>query len=211
MITRLDAIVGELRAELVTLGLAADTLFLFTSDNGTDNVREAAGLRSRWRGRAVGGGKYHVNERGTTVPFLAAWPGTVKQGASTRTPIDFTDFLPTLLELAGRPAAGGEGTSFLPWLRGTPHPAPRRFAFTWGTLDGSNRVYHDPVRHRAAILHAARDERWRYFSDGRLFDVAADPLMRGPVAPGASPEADHARARMKEALDRHRATRPTLW
>lgn len=211
MITRLDAIVGELRAELVALGLAADTLFLFTSDNGTDNVREAAGLHSQWRGRNVRGGKYHADELGTAVPLLAAWPGIVKPGSIARTPVDFTDFLPTLLELAGKSPAPGDGISFLPWLRGTPHPSPRRFAFTWGTLDGSNRVYHDPVRHRAHILYAARDERWRYFSDGRLFDVAADPLMREPVPAGASPEADLARARMKEALDLHRSTRPARW
>jgi arylsulfatase A len=211
MITRLDAIVGELRAELDTLGLTKDTLFLFTSDNGTDNVREAAGLRSQWRGKAVGGGKYHADELGTTVPFLAAWPGSVKAGGSTRAPLDFTDFLPTLLELAGKPATGSDGTSFLPWLRGTPHPEPRRVAFTWGTLDGSNRVYHDPVRHRAAILHAARDERWRYFSDGRLFDIVADPLMRASVPPGATPEADLARSRLKEALGRHRSTTSIHW
>jgi arylsulfatase A-like enzyme len=97
-------------------------------------------------------------------------------------------------------ATGSDGTSFLPWLRDTPHPEPRRVAFTWGTLDGSNRVYHDPVRHRAAILHAARDERWRYFSDGRLFDIVADPLMRASVPPGATPEADLARSRSTASI-----------
>lgn len=212
MLAKFDEVVGRLRRGLEDLGLAGNTLFLLASDNGTDNVWEARALRSQWRGRTVRGGKYLVNELGTTVPFLACWPGSIPAGAHTRCPVDFTDFLPTLLELAGAPAAADtDGASFLPILLGRADPLPRRRAWTWGTLDGTNHVYHDPPGNRGRILHALRDERWRYLSDGRLFDVAADPLMREPVAPGASAGADAARARLRAELERLLASQPRLW
>lgn len=211
MLTRLDEVVGALRTELERLGIAKNTLFIFTSDNGTDRVAEASGLRSNWRGKTVRGGKYLVNELGTTVPCLAVWPGRIAPSSSSRAPVDFTDFMPTLLEAAG--AANppqGDGMSFLNVLTGTTTTRTKP-AFTWGTLDGTNRVYHDPPGHRGAILHAARDERWRYLSDGRIFDIAADPLMRQAIQPGTSPEADAARSRLKTSLDGLLASQPALW
>lgn len=211
MLTRLDEVVGALRAELDRLGIANNTLFVFTSDNGTDRVAEASGLRSIWRGQTVRGGKYLVNELGTTVPCLAVWPRRIAPSSSSRAPVDFTDFLPTLLEAAGAaPPPQGDGSSFLGILTATTTTRPKP-AFTWGTLDGTNQAYHDPPGHRDAILHAARDERWRYLSDGRIFDIIADPRMRRAIAPGASADADAARSRLKAALDTLRASRPALW
>jgi arylsulfatase A len=212
MLARLDAIVGEVRTELEALGLTDNTLFLFTSDNGTDNVREAAALRSIWRGNSLRGGKYQVNELGTTVPFIACWPGKIKAAATTRTPVDFTDLLPTVLDCVGLPRPpAADGQSMLPVLLGDDNGRGRKPAFTWGTLDGSNSVYHDPVARHASILHAGRDERWRYLSDGRIFDITADPLMREPPPPGVSLEADAARARMKTALDHLLSSQPRRW
>lgn len=212
MLSRLDTIVGEVRAELEALGLTDNTLFLFTSDNGTDNVREAAALRSIWRGKSLRGGKYMANELGTTVPFIACWPGKIKPASTTRTPVDFTDVLPTLLECAGLPRpAAADGLSILPVLTSEPELRRTKPAFTWGTLDGSNAVYHNPVARRSGILHVARDESWRYFSDGRIFDVAGDPLMREPIQPGVSVVADEARARLRSALEELLSSQPRRW
>jgi hypothetical protein len=207
-----DAAIGRLRDELARAGVADNTLLVVTSDNGTDNVAEAKELRSRWRGREVAGGKYRVNELGTTVPCIVSWPGRSASGTIVTSPIDFTDVLPTLLAAAsGSPPEGGDGVSFLPLILGEPPASPRRFAFSWGTLDGSNRVYHEPQARRGAILHAARDSRWRYLSDGRLFDAVADPLMLDPIPPGASADADKARAAMRLAVERLVASHPRLW
>jgi arylsulfatase A len=212
MVRRLDAAIGRLRDELARAGVADNTLLVVTSDNGTDNVAEAKDLRSRWRGREVAGGKYRVDELGTTVPCMVSWPGRSGSGTIVTSPIDFTDVLPTLLDAAGAsPPEGIDGVSFLPLIRGEPHASPRRFAFSWGRLDGSNRVYHEPQARRGAILHAARDSRWRYLSDGRLFDAVADPLMLDPIRPGASADADEARAAMRLAVERLVASHPRLW
>ncbi len=211
MVERLDAIVGELRSELTSLGIADDTVFLFTSDNGTDNVHDAKPLRSVWRGRELRGGKYYVNELGTAVPFIAVWPGTIAPGTTTRAPIDFTDLLPTALAIARiAPEPASDGHSLLPIFTGEA-VSVRDVACTWGTLDGSNRVYHRPVERAEEILHAVRDARWRYLSNGHLYDTVADPLMRSPVKPGTSSTADAARARLAEALAGLRATGPRIW
>jgi arylsulfatase A-like enzyme len=188
------------------------TLFILTSDNGTDNVWEAGKIRSTWRGKSVPGGKYHANETGTTVPLIAWWPGQVAAGSTTRAPLDFTDFLPTFVNLAGgAPCAVTDGRNFRDILLGSPPPDARRYAYTWGTLDGSNTAYHDPKQQRNQILQELRDERWRYLSDGRIFDILRDPLMEAPVDPSSSPEAEKARQILKTELDRLLKSKPRLW
>jgi arylsulfatase A len=212
MVRKFDEITGRLYDEIETLGLAKHTVFLITSDNGTDNVWEAKSIRSRWRGHEVPGGKYHVNETGTAVPMVVVAPGRVAPGRVTRAPIDFTDFLPTLLDLAGLALPEEiDGISFVPLLENPDAVPSREVAFTWGAMDGRNVVFHNPVAHRADLIHAARDSRWRYLSDGSLYDVERDPLMAAPVPPGASPEAAAARLRLKAALDSHLASKPRLW
>lgn len=212
MVRKFDEIIGRLYDELESLGLDGDTVFVITSDNGTDNVWEAKSIRTRWRGQDVPGGKYYVNETGTCVPLIVVAPGRVAPGRATRAPVDFSDFLPTLLDLAGiDPPEKIDGISFR-YLLENPDVGPKReVAFSWGAMDGRNLVFHNPVARRNEIIHAARDARWRYLSDDRLFDVEADPLMAAPIASGSSPEADAARLRLKAALDTHLASKPRLW
>ncbi len=212
MVRKFDEITGRLYDEIEALGLAEHTVFLITSDNGTDNVWEAKSIRNRWRGHQVPGGKYHVNETGTAVPMLVVAPGRVAPGRVTRAPIDFTDILPTLVDLAGlNQPEEIDGISFRSLLENPDAVPKREVAFSWGAMDGRNVVFHNPVARRNEIIHAARDARWRYLSDDRLFDVGADPLMAAPVASGSNPDADAARLRLKAALDSHLASKPRLW
>ena len=212
MVRKFDEITGRLVDEIESLGLARETVILITSDNGTDNVWEAKSIRNQWRGQEVPGGKYLVNEAGTAVLFIVFAPGRVSPGRSSRAPIDLSDFVPTLLDLAGLAEPEGlDGIGFRALLENPAALPKREVAFTWGAMDGRNVVFHQPVAHRHNILHAARDSRWRYLSDGRLFDVESDPLMRLPVATGDSPEAEAARNRLHQALQTHLASKPRLW
>jgi arylsulfatase A-like enzyme len=118
MISRLDAYVGELRAKLDALGISKNTLIFFSSDNGPH--KEGGGDPAFFNSNGgLRGYKRDLYEGGIRVPFIAWWPGTVQPGASDA-PIAFWDLLPTLAELTGAPAPGGEGVSFLPVLRGQP-------------------------------------------------------------------------------------------
>jgi arylsulfatase A len=70
----------------------------------------------------VRGGKGTLTDRGTHVPLLVRWPGHVGPGSTCDDLIDFSDFLPTLCELAGAPLPAEEihGRSFAPRLLGKP-------------------------------------------------------------------------------------------
>lgn len=106
----LDAAIGRLVAKIEALGLAKDTLILFTSDNG-GLPYVVGGLR---------GSKGLLYEGGIRVPGLAYWPGTIPAGKSIDAPISGIDFAPTILEATGASLPKGQvidGVSLLPTLR----------------------------------------------------------------------------------------------
>ena len=101
MVTRFDRSVGRVMDLLEELGLADDTLVVFTSDNGPtydvggydmDFFRGAGGLRSH---------KGYLYEGGIRVPFIVRRPGAVPAGREIAAPLAFQDVLPTLLDAAG--------------------------------------------------------------------------------------------------------------
>jgi uncharacterized sulfatase len=117
--------------------LPRETLILFSADHG-----------AQWPF-----GKWNLYESGVCVPLIVAWPGVVKPGTRTAAMVQWTDFLPTLLEAAGgQPPAEIDGRSFLPVLRGEAR-ANRDRIFTTHANDNRMNVY--PSR-------AVRDDRWKY-------------------------------------------------
>jgi arylsulfatase A-like enzyme len=108
----LDAGVGELLARLDTLGIAGNTLVVFTSDNGGTQQSSQEPLR---------GSKGGYYEGGIREPLIVRWPGVTKPGTSNTTPVINVDFYPTFLAAAGAPVPAGkllDGESLLPLLRG---------------------------------------------------------------------------------------------
>ena len=86
-------------------------------DNGTDRD-----VVSRVGDRLIRGDKGHPTEAGTHVPMIAHWPGAIAPGQVNDNLIDFTDFLPTLMEAARLdvPEEGvSDGLSFYRQLVGT--------------------------------------------------------------------------------------------
>ena len=108
----MDQGVGRLLDALDRLKLADRTMVIFLSDNGgVDKWFDQAPLR---------GGKGTAYEGGLRVPCLIRWPGVIRPGSVSETPIHVIDFYPTLLEVAsGRVPAGHmlDGLSILPLLR----------------------------------------------------------------------------------------------
>ena len=118
MVNLLDDHVGEIVAKVRALGLAENTLILFTSDNGPhregghepDFFNSSGGLR---------GTKRDLYEGGIRVPLLAWWPGTIRAGGETAHLSAFWDMMPTVADLAGIAVPGGlDGVSFAPTLTG---------------------------------------------------------------------------------------------
>jgi choline-sulfatase len=107
MVTYLDALVGELLAELDATGLAEDTVVLYTADHG-----EMLGRRGLWY-------KNQLLEPSIRTPFLLRGPG-LPVGHREATPLSLLDVYPTLCDMAGAPPPPGlAGDSLLPLLSGT--------------------------------------------------------------------------------------------
>lgn len=162
MVTYADKLVGELIDHLDTLGLRERTLVIFTGDNGTGK-----GIVSHLGDRIVHGGKGTTLDTGTHVPLIVNQPGTVPPGVVSQDLIDSTDFLPTLLEIAGATPPVDiplDGRSFAPQLRGEPG-TPRDWIYCWYEREGRP--------HQASVL--VRNQQYKLYRDGRFFDVVADP------------------------------------
>lgn len=112
-IEELDASTGRVLDLLDELGIADNTLVLFTSDNGAAIKNRASGTpknatANRFPGHAFGGsngdlrmGKGSTWEGGVRVPCLVRQPGTIAAGRVDATPCSTLDLLPTFATLAG--------------------------------------------------------------------------------------------------------------
>ncbi|WP_455241518.1 arylsulfatase [Petrachloros mirabilis] len=140
----LDWEVGELLKKLDELGIADNTIVLFTSDNGAEIFSWPDGGNHPYRGE-----KGTTFEGGFRVPMLAKWPGTIKPGTIVNEIMAAEDWMPTLLAAAGDPNVKEkllkgmkvgdktfknhlDGYNFLPYFRGEAAESPRRefFYFT---------------------------------------------------------------------------------
>lgn len=124
MISDLDEHVGSLMALLEELGMADDTIVMFTSDNGP--THDVGGVDTTFFNSAGGlrGRKGSVYEGGLRVPLIVRWPGVTGGGRRSTELVAAEDFLPTMLDLAGieTPGPTPEARSFLGALRGEDLP-----------------------------------------------------------------------------------------
>jgi arylsulfatase B len=170
MITNIDDNVGRLRAHLEEQGLAENTVFIFTTDNGTSTGMDIfnAGMRGKK------GSEYDGGHR---VPFFVHWPAGDLAGSGVVDHVTaHVDIVPTLLELTGsQPPAGVDfdGTSLVPLLRDPRAAWPERILIT-----DSQRVL-DPIKWRRATVMT---DRWRQVNGVELYDIDADPGQAADVA-----------------------------
>ncbi len=129
MITRIDQYVGEILEKVEELGIADNTIIMFTSDNGPptegganpDFFNSSGGLR---------GVKRDLYEGGIRVPFIVNWPGTVKKGTINNHLSTFYDLMPTLAALTNQSVPPTtDGISFLPTLVGKDNQMQHEFLY----------------------------------------------------------------------------------
>ncbi len=185
MVAQMDAQIGRIVAKTEELGIAENTLILVTGDNGTHPR-----IRSVINGQTVRGGKGRMTDAGTHVALVARWPGKIAAGSVSDALVDFSDFLPTVLEAAGieRPQHL-DGVSFLSQLLGNPGPT-REWIYMW--------YWPRPEQGRPARM--ARDRRFKLYGDGRFYDLQADPSEEHPIAEPTG-EALTAHAKLSKVLE----------
>jgi arylsulfatase A len=144
-IHELDRSVGRILDTLDKMGVANNTLVLFTSDNGgvfvtnrTDSPQTKAFNAGLTVNGALRGGKHTVWEGGFKVPFLVRWPGKVQAGSVCNEMVSIVDILATTAALVGHPlpaagTAAEDSRSFLPALLGN---APGRTDMIVHSSDG---------------------------------------------------------------------------
>jgi hypothetical protein len=169
-IETVDRNVGRIVERLAKLGIADDTLLIFTSDNGGTSQFTPP----------LKGGKGELYEGGIRVPLVVVGAGVAKPGTTCDTPVTSVDFYPTLLELAdAKPPAGQtlDGTSIAPLLRGA------------ATIPRERLFWHFPCYvGRATPSSAVREGNFKlleFFEGGgrfELYDLAKDPGERIDLA-----------------------------
>ena len=164
MLEDLDARLGDLLAELERLQMAANTIVVFLSDNGSAIGSWNAGMR---------GIKGSVDDGGVRVPACIRWPGKIAAKRvvdSLASPLDWFETLPRLCGVALPNPGTGDGLDLSSALLGKADFAKERMIFTHiGQWSGDD----PPERHRSQGF-AVRDQRW-LLSGLELFDMAADP------------------------------------
>ncbi len=195
MVTYMDKMVGKVVAKLDELGLRESTLVIFTGDNGTDKP-----IVSMMNGEKIAGEKSRMTDGGTRVPLIANQPGVIPSGKVCGDLVDFSDFLPTLCELASAKVPENlniEGRSFLPQLKGQ-KGNPRRWIYCWFARNGGPEGQQ-----------WARNQRYKLYADGKFYDVKNDRLEKKPLDTGnLLGEAKQTCDMLQKALDRYKNARP---
>ena len=136
-----DGMVGELLKQLDDLGIADNTIVLYTTDNGAELALWPDGAMTMFHGE-----KGTTWEGGFRIPMMVRWPGVIKPGTQINEPIALIDWMPTLSAAAGIPdlkekmktgfQAGNktfkvhlDGYNFLPLLKGESKTPPRETVY----------------------------------------------------------------------------------
>ena len=186
---RMDAGVGRILAALDQHGVTANTLVLFTSDNGPQFGGQGELCTTRFNS-LWNGCKGNVYEGGIRVPALLRWPAGLVGGVATHAFVHFADWLPTLLAAAGVAVPGRlalDGESVLPALRAEAGQAnPRRF-WQWNRYspvptcnaamrDGPWKLIRPVIRQAMQLsdADAAMDRRLKYEPE-TVADISREP------------------------------------
>jgi arylsulfatase A len=174
MIEYMDTAVGNLMQGLLKKGLRQNTVVIFYSDNG-NHVKVLSKMKD---GRRIQGGKASTRQTGIHVPLIAHWPEHFSPSVCSDI-IDASDFLPTLLELAGAPMSKKsqyDGISFGSRLLGRDGPRRETAFFWYDPRPGWGKERY--TRHVFAL-----NKNYKLFRTGRLLRLTDVPLQEILVDP----------------------------
>ncbi|MEN8202792.1 MAG: arylsulfatase [Bacteroidota bacterium] len=176
MVHRIDLYVGQIMSVLKELGIAENTIVMFTSDNGP---HQEGGADPAFFGSSGGlrGIKRDLYEGGIRVPFIVAWPGTIEEGRTSDHISAFWDVLPTVADLCGFQLKETDGISFLPELLGKDQLTHESLYWEFHEQGGKQALLKDEWK--AVRLQVGNDP------DGplELYKLESDPFEKNNVAP----------------------------
>jgi arylsulfatase A-like enzyme len=193
-----DGHVGQLLAKLDELGIADNTIVMWSTDNGAEELSWPHGGATPFRGE-----KDTNWEGGWRVPCAIRWPGVIKPGTVYNEIFAHEDMLPTLLAAAGEPdivekvnkghQAGAktfkvhlDGYNLMPFFRGAVKEGPRLEFLYW-----SDEGDHLAIRHGDWKVHfmEQRGEGFLAWQEPfvplrlpKLFNLRSDPFENADIA-----------------------------
>ncbi|WP_299668253.1 arylsulfatase [uncultured Polaribacter sp.] len=116
MVNRMDEYVGQIVKKVEELGIADNTIIMFSSDNGPHTE---GGANPKYFNSSGGlrGVKRDLYEGGIRAPFIVSWPSKIKKNSISNHVSAFWDILPTIVEISGAQGNyNSDGISLLPTL-----------------------------------------------------------------------------------------------
>lgn len=165
MVNILDDHVGQIVARLHELGIADNTLIIFTSDNGP-HLEGGADPDYFNSNGPLRGYKRDLYEGGIRVPFIAWWPETIAPGTTGHVAA-FWDFLPTVAHLLdSKIETETDGISYLPVMLGKNAKQEKHPWLYWEF-------------HEKGLTQAVRMDNWKAIRKGldgkiELYNLDAD-------------------------------------
>ena len=172
MITYMDQQIGQVLAQLESLGLTENTIVIFTSDNGT--TFDIGGVDREFFGSlgVLRGYKTQLYEGGIKVPLIVKWPGKVLAKTKTDHLSANWDILPTIAELLEIDLPNNlDGISFLPTLLDNKNQKTHQYLY-WefhGRWNGVQAVRMD--HWKGVRLNVGADDQ----GEIELYNLSKDP------------------------------------
>ena len=194
----LDGYVGQLLDKLDALGVADNTIVVFTTDNGAEECMWPDGGQTPFRGE-----KDTNWEGGWRVPCVMRWPGIIEPGQLVNDICSLQDFIPTFAAAAGDATIvadlkkgrklGGktykvhlDGFNLMPFLAGKEEKSPRRGFMYWSDDGDLMALRVDQYKIVFAEQRAEGLEVWREplvpLRIPKMFDLRSDPFEAGEVS-----------------------------
>jgi arylsulfatase A-like enzyme len=189
-----DGHVGQLLQKLDDLGIADNTIVMYSTDNGAELLLWPDGGYTQFRGE-----KNSNWEGGYRVPMMVRWPAEINAGQVSNDIISHQDWLPTLLAAAGESdikaklkkgtRVGGnsykvhlDGYNFLPYFLGEQESGPRQqfiYSSDTGDIVGiRNGDFKTVFKEQRAHGAETWIDPWIVLRAPKLFNLRQDPLER---------------------------------
>ncbi len=215
-VTQIDALVGEILDCLEEKGMADETLFVFTSDNGAspaakiDELKESGhDPNAPWRGT-----KADIYEGGHRTPFIVRWPGVVDSGSVCEHTTCTTDLYATVASIVGDDLpenAAEDSYDLMPLLRGDDMEGNFREATVHHSVSG-----HFAIRKgKWKLLEARGSGGWSYPEEAeaeelglpeyQLYDMEQDPGETTNLAEALPDKVDELRRLLDKYRDQERS------
>lgn len=178
MVRYMDKLTGRIVKAVENAGVRENTLIVWTTDNGTTGQ-----VTGHLEGHPVKGAKMRTNEAGTAMPFIVSWPRQGYDKVVSDALIDFTDLLPTFVDLAGGTMDSTvmvDGRSFGQVLRDPSQDSQREWILSMG--GGNNAQLTEAGVENQYIFRdrVLRNKQYKLYVDThrqpeKLFDLLQDP------------------------------------